>query len=223
MRACQSIALAVEVDTMNRMRRLVSLRTVTIAVALGAVGGYHALGQRALGPAAPVLVVVQINELFDELQQRADARIDLRRLELEIQDEKTRRDAQITQLAAELEQAVAVARRDELTDELELKNLQMQFWFREATTELEVEKALLLQNLYRSMIDAIEALAAADGYDMVIIDDASVDLTFERDTRVPPQVQVLQQIASRKILYRNPALNITLDLATRMNNLYRAP
>ena len=112
---------------------------------------------------------------------------------------------------------------DEQKDELALKKLQMQFWFREATTELEVEKALLLQNLYRSMIDAIEALAAADGYDMVIIDDASVNLTFDRDTRVPPQVQVLQQIASRKILYRNPALNITLDLATRMNNLYRAP
>ncbi len=208
---------------MNRMRRLVSVRTVTIAVALGAVGGYHALGQRAVGPAAPVLAVVQINELFDELQQRADARIDLRRLELEIQDKKTRRDAQIAQLEADLEQAVAVARRDKLADELAITRLRMQFWFREATTELEVEKALLLQNLYRSMLEAIEALAAAEGYDMVVIDDSSADLAFDRDTRVPPQVQVLQQIASRKILYRNPALNITLDLATRMNNLYRAP
>ncbi|MCH7799086.1 MAG: OmpH family outer membrane protein [Planctomycetes bacterium] len=203
---------------MNRMTQLVSVPTVTIAIGLGAV-----LGQRALAPAAPVLAVVKINELFDELQQRADARIDLRRLELEIQDEKTLRESAIAEIEGDLEQAVAAARRDELADDFALKKLQMQFWFREAMTELEVEKALLLQNLYRSMIEAIEALAATEGYDMVIIDDASAELTFDRDSRVPPQVQVQQQIIGRKILYRNPALDITMDLATRMNNLYRAP
>ncbi len=204
---------------MNKMTQLVSVPTVTIAVALGAVLGQ----QRAVAPAAPVLAVVEINHLFDELQQRADARIDLRRLEVEIQDEKLLRETAIAQLQGELEQAVASARRDEIANEFALKKLQMQFWFREAMNELEVEKALLLQNLYRSMIVAIEALAATEGYDMVIIDDASEDLTFDRDGRVSPQVQVLQQIAGRKILYRNPALDITLDLATRMNNLYRAP
>ncbi len=203
---------------MNRMTQLVSVPTVTIAIGLGAV-----LGQRALAPAAPVLAVVKINELFDELQQRADARIDLRRLELEIQDEKTLRESAIAEIEGDLEQAVAAAHRDELADDFALKKLQMQFWFREAMTELEVEKALLLQNLYRSMIEAIEALAATDGYDIVIIDDASDELTFDRDGRVPPQVQVQQQIIGRKILYRNPALDITMDLATRMNNLYRAP
>lgn len=203
---------------MNRMTQLVSVPTVTIAIGLGAV-----LGQRALAPAAPVLAVVKINELFDELQQRADARIDLRRLELEIQDEKTLRESAIAEIEGDLEQAVAAAHRDELADDFALKKLQMQFWFREAMTELEVEKALLLQNLYRSMIEAIEALAATEGYDMVIIDDASDELTFDRDGRVPPQVQVQQQIIGRKILYRNPALDITMDLATRMNNLYRAP
>ena len=203
---------------MNRMTQLVSVPSLTIAVALGAV-----LGQRALSPAPAVIATVKIDELFDELQQRADARIDLRRLELGIQDEKTRRETELVQLQADLEKVVAVARRKELDDELKLKNLQMQFWYRAATTELEVEKALLLQNLYRSMIDAIEALAAAEGYDMVILDDSSNELAFENDGRVPPQLQVLQQIASRKILYRNQALDITLDLATRMNNLWRAP
>lgn len=203
---------------MNRMTQLVSVPTVTIAIGLGAV-----LGQRALAPAAPVLAVVKINELFDELQQRADARIDLRRLELEIQDEKTLRESAIAEIEGDLEQAVAAAHRDELADDFALKKLQMQFWFREAMTELEVEKALLLQNLYRSMIEAIEALATTEGYDIVIIDDASDELTFDRDGRVPPQVQVQQQIIGRKILYRNPALDITMDLATRMNNLYRAP
>ncbi len=60
---------------MNRMTQLVSVPSLTIAVALGAV-----LGQRAVAPDAAVIATVKINELFDELQQRADSRIDLRRL-----------------------------------------------------------------------------------------------------------------------------------------------
>ena len=87
--------------------------------------------------------------------------------------------------------------------------------------ELEVEKAIQLQDLYRSMRAAIEALSTAEGYDLVLVDDSSDELPFERESRMSPQVQVLQQIATRKILYRNSALDITIDLATRMNNQYR--
>ena len=90
-------------------------------------------------------------------------------------------------------------------------------------TELEVEKAILLQDLYKSMRAAIEALAKAEGYDLVLIDDGSDELPFDRESQSAPQLQVLQQIATRKILYRNQALDITLDLAERMNNAWRGP
>jgi len=196
---------------------------LTVILALGAFIGYQALGQRAMGPAAPVVAVVRINMLFDQLQQRADARIDLRRLEQDVSDERARRESAITQMQAELEEVVAVVNREKLGDELALKGLQLRFWYREATTELEVEKALLLQDLYKSMRAAIEALAKAQGYDLVLIDDASDELPFDRESQAAPQLQVLQQIATRKILYRNPALDITLDLAERMNNAWRGP
>ena len=197
--------------------------SLTVILALGVVIGYQALGQRAIAPAAPVVAVVRINTLFDKLLQRADARIELVRLEQDVNDERERRTSEITQMQADLEEVVSAVSREKLGDELALKRLQTQFWFREAMTELEIEKAILLQDLYKSMRAAIKALAQAEGYDLVFIDDGSDELPFDRESQAAPQLQVLQQIATRKILYRNPALDITLDLAERMNNAWRGP
>lgn len=195
--------------------------TIPLAIALCIVLGYQALGQRALSPDAAVIAVVRIDALFDELQQRADARIELHRMESAAEDELRRRTEAITQLEGEIENVVAAAHRKTLIDQVTIQQLQLRFWQQETSMEIEVEKAMLLQNLYRSLREAIAALAAAEGYDLVLLDDSSDDLPFDREQQVSPQVQVLQQIATRKLLYRNPALDITHDLATRMNNQYR--
>ena len=206
---------------MNRITRQINVSTLLLVVAMGTVIGYKALGQRAVAPDAVVIAVVRIDALFDELKQRAEARIALRRMELDVTDELRNRTEEITGLQAELENVVATTRRRELEDDITIKQLQLRFWQQAAAMELEVEKAVQLQSLYRSMRAAIEALATAEGYDLVIVDDSSDDLPFDRESRASPQVQVLQQIATRKILYRNSALDITLDLATRMNNQFR--
>ena len=121
------------------------------------------------------------------------------------------------------EDVVAITRRTELGDVIALKQLKLRFWQQAAAMELEVERAIQLQDLYRSMRAAIEALSTAEGYDLVLVDDSSDELPFDRESGMSPQVQVLQQIATRKILYRNSALDITIDLATRMNNQFRGP
>jgi len=192
-------------------------------VALGTIIGYTTLGQRAVAPDAAVIALVRIDALFDQLQQRADARIELRQMELDVEDENRRRTEAITALQDELENVVAATRRKELEDEIAIKQLQWRLWQQAAKTRLEVERAIQLQHLYRSMRAAIKALATAEGYDLVLLDDSSDDLPFDRESRASPQIQVLQQIATRKILYRNSALEITMDLATRMNNKYRGP
>ncbi|MEE8164204.1 MAG: OmpH family outer membrane protein [Myxococcota bacterium] len=208
---------------MNRITRHLNVSTFLMMVAMGTVIGYTTLGQRAVAPDAAVIAVVRIDTLFDQLEQRADAMIELRKMELDFQDENRSRAGAITDLQTELENVVAATRRKELADEIALKQLQLRLWQQAALTELEVEKAVQLQSLYRSMRAAIEALATAEGYDLVLLDDSSDDLPFDRESRIPPQRQVLQQIATRKILYRNSALEITMDLATRMNNKYRGP
>ncbi len=206
---------------MNRITRHINVSTLLLVVAIGTAVGYTALGQRAVSPDAAVIAVVRIDALFDELQQRAEARIALRQMELDVTDEHRSRTEEITQLQAEFENVIATTRRTELADDIAIKQIQLRFWQQAAAMELEVEKAVQLQSLYRSMRAAIEPLATAEGYDLVMVDDSSDDLPFDRESRVSPQIQVLQQIATRKILYRNSALDITLDLATRMNNQFR--
>ena len=208
---------------MKRITRHINVPTLFMMVALGTIIGYTTLGQRAVAPDAAVIALVRIDALFDQLQQRADARIELRQMELDVEDENRRRTEAITALQDELENVVAATRRKELEDEIAIKQLQWRLWQQAAKTRLEVERAIQLQHLYRSMRAAIKALATAEGYDLVLLDDSSDDLPFETESRMSSQRQVLQQIATRKILYRNEALDITMDLATRMNNKYRGP
>jgi Skp family chaperone for outer membrane proteins len=206
---------------MTRTRSIISLPAVVMALLLGVVIGYQALAQRAVAPAAPVVASVRIDELFEGLRQRAEAKIEIDSMQREIEAENQRRQEELARLEQELEDAVAEATQRELTDRIALKQLQTKFWQQEAVTMLEVEKALQLQNLYKEIRRAIDALAAAEGYDMVIIDDQSDELPYDREAQVPPQVQILQQIANRDVLYLNPALDITGDLIERMNNAYR--
>ncbi len=207
---------------MMRMMKLINVPAVTMALLLGAALGYQAVAQRAVAPAASVIATVRLELLFDGLQQRAEAKVEVARLEQQLIDEKTRRETDLAQLEADLEDAVAAARRKELNDDIALKRLKLQFWYQEASTVLEVEKALQLHDMYKNIKEALAALAGAEGYDMVIINDESSDLPFDRDARVSPQVQVLQQISNRKMLYLNPAIDITEDLIERMNNAFRA-
>ena len=113
---------------MNRITRHISVPSLLLTVMLGMAIGYTALGQRAMAPAAPVIAVVRIDGLFENLQQRADARIDLLRLERDVEDEHRRRTTEITKLQTDEENAVAVTRRKELRDEIAIKSLQLRFW-----------------------------------------------------------------------------------------------
>lgn len=206
---------------MMRMKKLINVPAVTMTLLLGAALGYQAVAQRAVAPAAPVIATVRLDRLFDGLQQRAEAKVEVARLDQQMNDEKTRREGQIAQLEADLEDAVAAATRKDVKDQIALQRLKLQFWYQEASTVVEVEKALQLQDMYKNIKEALAALAGAEGYDMVIINDESSDLPFDRDSRVSPQVQVLQQISNRKMLYLNPAIDITEDLIERMNNAFR--
>ncbi len=207
---------------MTRMTRIINVPAVAMALLLGVVLGYQALAQRAVAPAAPVMATVRIERLFDGLQQRAEAKVEVARLEQQMTDERNRREQELKQLEVDLEDAVESAARKELKDEIALKRLKLQFWFQEANTVIEVEKALQLQDMYKNIKEAIAALAGAEGYDVVIINDESQALPFDREARISPQVQVLQQISNRKMLYLNPAIDITEDLIERMNNAFRA-
>ena len=207
---------------MSRIRQQVNVSIVSTALVLGAVVGFQARAQRAVGPAPPVIAAVRMERLFDRLHERAAAAVEMDRLETEISQEGLRRQEALRQMEEELESVAGSARRQELSDRIELERLKARFWNQQATAELEEKAARRLQELYRSIKASIEGLAGVEGYDIVIINDAIDEPSFDADTRIPAQVQILQQISARKVLYLNPAIDITDDLIVRMNNAFRA-
>ncbi|MHC4082721.1 MAG: OmpH family outer membrane protein [Planctomycetota bacterium] len=207
---------------MNRTTRRSNLPLVLLVLALGTIAGYQALAQRGAAISPPIIATVRIEPLFDGLHQRAEVKTEISALEEKILAEQGRRQEIINEKEIELEDLVAANRREEVTDQIALERMKLQFWFKEARMELEVEKALRLQELYKSVKKAIADLAEAEGYDIVVLDDSSDELPFDRESRMPAQLQILQQIATRKLLYLNPATDVTEDLIVRMNNAYRA-
>ncbi|MHC4217329.1 MAG: OmpH/Skp family outer membrane protein [Planctomycetota bacterium] len=207
---------------MYRNTQRFNLPMVMLALALGTIAAYQALAQRGAGISPPIIAAVRIEPLFDGLQQRAEAKMQISALEDDLVAEQGRRQEALNAKELELEDVVAATRREELGDEIGLERLKHQFWFQEAQAELEVDKAVRLQNLYRSIKKAIAEMAEAEGYDMVVLNDSSDDVPFDREVRVPAQIQILQQITNRKILYLKPTIDVTDDLIVRMNNEFRA-
>ena len=89
--------------------------------------------------------------------------------------------------------------------------------------ELDIEQSVVFQDIYQNIQKAITDLAVAEGYDLVLIDDSHDEVGFNPQSQTPRFVQLRQQYASRRIMYANPAIDITNDVIARMNNAFNAP
>lgn len=204
---------------------MINVRTPStiIAIALaGALLGTQVLGRRPAPPRPPSIAMVRIVALFDGLEQRADAKAEIEQLEGELRQESERRAAEMTRHREALKQIADPADRAAEEDALALEEVTNQLWLKESLAELEVEKALRLKYLYINVKQAIKELAEAEEYDLVLVDDSIKEPGFEREMRVLPQVQVLQQMTSTKVLYLVERIDITNDLIVRMNNAFKA-
>ncbi|MCH8004671.1 MAG: OmpH family outer membrane protein [Planctomycetes bacterium] len=203
------------------MRQTIQLPFVAIALVVGAIGGHRAFAPRSSSSRPPNMAAVRMESLFDGLNERAVAKTEIDALEADIRAQAASREAQIKGMEEELQDIIDDARREPLTDEIALKKLNLKFWVEQALAELEVEKALRLRLLYINIKKAIKDLAEAEEYDIIVLDDSIEEPTFERDSRIPAQAQVQQQIITSKILYLESSFDITDDLIMRMNNAFR--
>ncbi len=207
---------------MKSMKITMNVPVFVIVILLAVVAGYEVFAGRAAAPGPAVVAVVRIGPLFDGLKQRAEAAAGVDQLLGEIETEVQARKESIEALREEHSNTVDAADRETLADEIALETLKNDFWLQTAKREHELDKAIRLQDLYKKVFDAIQTLAMTEGYDLVIVDDSGDELPFDRSSRVVPQVQVLQQLARRKVLFVNPTLDITEDLIMRMNNEFSA-
>ena len=100
--------------------------------------------------------------------------------------------------------------------------LEAEAWFKFSTAELDRERALMWQDLYESMKTESAALAKAQGFDLILVNDSLPEIKTTGDAKVSLEAIVLQQITSRRVVYGAKEIDVTDQLVTRMNNAFAA-
>ena len=205
-----------------------------LLVAICLYVGYQAAGTRM--QATPTRgAVVQLVKVMDSIQERAVIDTQLERMTAGLEAEKQGHIDAINALNEKMKamvgddvakaRALAAAQDPAfmtLMDEIDSAKLKYAAWGNASAELVDLEKSLVVQKLYRSVKDAIAALAEAEGYDFVLIDDSQGELRVNPDVQMSREAQVLQQMSVRKLLYTTPLIDITDDLIVRMNNEYNA-
>jgi len=213
---------------------MINRTTMLLLVALCVFVGYQAAGTRML--ASPTSVaVVQLKKVMDSIQQRAvhDARLKKYQDDVLTEDQRQRdaiealREKVRTLVGGDVDRARQMATAQDaeyirLTEQLELATVNYAAWQRLTYDEIDLEKSLVVQDLYRSVKQQIAALAAAQGYDLVIMDDSQGELQVNPEAQMTRESQLLQQLSLRKVLYASPVIDITDDVIVRMNNAFNA-
>jgi Skp family chaperone for outer membrane proteins len=207
---------------MHRIARTRPLPALLLALVAAVAVLYETVGARSGSRQAPTTTAtVSLGRVLDGLEQRAGAVMKLTAMADEVKVEKERREGEIKALRDKLAATADEGERLLVEEELALKSLNYQAWARFKTDQQDVETALLLQELYRSIKLAVAEMAETEGYDLVVVDDSQGELSWTTEARVSREAQVLQQIRGRRLLYATGAVDITDDLVARMNNKFR--
>jgi Skp family chaperone for outer membrane proteins len=174
-------------------------------------------GRRA-APPTPV-AVIDVQTLLDGLEQRPA-------LERELQAFIDTRQAQLNEVVeavraaqdeVELAREDSPQRRDALRRLREAQNVAR--FRREAfDREILIERGTIWSTLFKQIDDAVDEVAARDGWQLVIHNDSSLELPVQGR----PEPEVIEFILRRKVLYAESAVDITDEVRTVMNNRFNA-
>ena len=197
-----------------------SSHAVVIAAAvLSAAVLLRPLEAREPAIAAPgKLATVDLGKVFDRLNENADWEMRLTSLQQRIGQEFQTRQASLEARIKELEAITDEAESAKAREDLILMRLRFEEWGRLKQLELDREKSLRWQTLYRAVRDEAARLAEAEGYEVVLVNDSLGPLNVSREIEMSQEQQVKLQIEARRLLYAAKATDITEQLVVRMNN-----
>ena len=189
---------------------------VILALLAGLLGlaGYQSYAlQQAPAPSPAVVVTVNLEEVFDNLDERAaaDERLTALARRLEEEGRKMREAIDLLIADRDLWPETSTEYRD-LDARIAQQSVDLQAYLEFAQWQLDQEKARSLRAIYRDIKTAIATMARENGYDMVVVDDSVVDLP-----EGPSESETTRQISARRLLYTAPSIDITSAVTARMN------
>ena len=198
------------------------LSLVLLAALMAFATTWQAEAKRTASMGPTVVATVNLSMVMDGLAERADLQAELAMEAQTIQAEQQQRTDEVERLSKELEEVVDESRRSEMQDEFDLRLLQQMAWLRFTQQEIDVNKSLMMENIFRNMQKAAMELAQIEGIDLVLIEDSTMGFQVLANNQVTREQQMAEQISTRRVLWREPTIDISDELIVRMNNDYAA-
>lgn len=194
-------------------------------VGVGVAGGARLARPTAVATVDLAKVLEGLDQrvaLLDEIQaKQVTYQAEGRKLADELQAGVARVEALMEQRNGDELDAAGIAELDTLAEDLSFQELTFNSWETRTRRVLDRERSIAMQELFRAIRAEAEQLAAAAGYDIVIVDDSGTE-TVVNPRAGSLQDQIAAQMRQRRVLYAVPGVDITADLINRMNNAFNA-
>ena len=207
-------------NTMHRLTAIAGLAAVVVLL-------FQTLSVDASRPIRVVaeptpIAVVNIGTIFEQVDERAEWDVRLDALKASIQEEAAGRQASMERRIEESNNVDDPEDRQKIRDEVALMQLRFEQWATLKSAEVDREESLKWRSLYRNLRREAARVAEAEGYAMVMVDDAAGEIITTPGTKITLQQQVLEQIMKRRLLHTTPTIDISDQVVVRMNNAANA-
>jgi len=184
-----------------------------------------------LGPAASdasakarptAVAVVDVQEVFNNLEEKEAIKIDLQKLADTLKQEQEAMGEKLKQMKEDLEfMDKSQQGYEDLVVKIERQQLFFQAFTKYAEAKLELENVRRIELIYNNMRKTIADVARLEGYQIVLFKEVE---SAEGEVRFPGMgmKEINKAIEGRKVLWSDPSIDLTDRVKTRMNNEYKA-
>ena len=204
-----------------------SPNAATLAIVLGAsiasigflAGNADARRPIVLAAAPTAIGVVNMATVFDRLNEAAEWDVKIKTLESKFGDELQTRRTTIETMGKEIEAMPEGAAKETKLDTLRLTRLQAESWGDMKQLELDRERSLKWQAIYRAVREGSSKLAESEKLDMIVVDDSKIEIQTQRSKDAPPlETQAKAQITQLRVLHAGKSIDVTEKLIVQIHN-----
>lgn len=163
------------------------------------------------GSAAAVVATIDLERVIESLDSMTSANEELARTAELYQTEIEQRRESLELLQEEIDLLVGT-QRDQKLAEAEVLADDLRVYTRFAELKLEEQRVVVLRRIYEDVREAAARLSRANGWDLVLVNDALVDLP-----PVTGQQELMRQISARRVIYGDTRIDVTDALIQKMN------
>ncbi len=181
--------------------------------------GHEAFGRKATYAPASHVATVDLGKVFERINVNKSWEVEIMGLAERLNAEANSRQEAIGRILEDAGKATVESEAQKIRDSAALMKLEMDEWAKLKQLELDRERALMWKAMYKAIREQTNALAMADGWDIVLVNDSLGELNLSNDVNASREQQILTQILNRRLLYASELTDVTEQLIVRINNL----